>query len=200
MTKKGLFVGIKIAPEMVESTELLYYGSCDEKQEPVKRIKTILVPTDLSDLSLAALEVAAVLACGEDAKVTLLHVVESSPLLGFHTVDYTSETLFRDSEEKAEKDLDRIIREQTPFPAALAAAVRRGDAQKEIVRFAVEENVDLIVMATHGRTGLAHIMLGSVAERVVRRSPVPVVTVKPPEMRERLILGRDIEEQLHFKP
>jgi len=62
--------------------------------------------------------------------------------------------------------------------------VRRGFAYEEIMRFVDEEEIDLIVMATHGRTGLPHIIMGSVAERVVRHSPVPVLTIKPLKVQE----------------
>ena len=71
-----------------------------------------------------------------------------------------------------------------PAQTRLTAVVRRGMPAEEIKRFAQEEGIDLIVMASHGRTGLRHMVMGSVAERVVRLCSVPVLTVKPHPFRE----------------
>jgi nucleotide-binding universal stress UspA family protein len=61
---------------------------------------------------------------------------------------------------------------------SVETAVRRGDSVEEIIAYAAERRVDLIVIATHGRTGLGHVLLGSVAERIVRESPCPVLTIR----------------------
>jgi nucleotide-binding universal stress UspA family protein len=74
-----------------------------------------------------------------------------------------------------------------------------GSPADEIRRFAEAERVDLVVMATHGRTGLEHIVMGSVAERVVRLCTMPVLTVKPARLRESIIRNEDIERQLHLR-
>jgi nucleotide-binding universal stress UspA family protein len=76
--------------------------------------------------------------------------------------------------------------------------VRTGDPATEIANFATEQHADLIVMATHGWTGFKHLVLGSVAETVVRRSIVPVLTVKPPIDEEPVLRNRDIESELHL--
>jgi universal stress protein A len=62
--------------------------------------------------------------------------------------------------------------------------VRKGIAEEEIVKFAKEEDIDLIIMATHGRSGLSHVLMGSVAEKVIQQSPVPVLVVNPTKMRQ----------------
>lgn len=77
--------------------------------------------------------------------------------------------------------------------------VRSGNAADEIVRFAEDEAVDLVVMATHGRTGLQHMVMGSVAEKVVRFSGVPVLTVKPKPVRESILRKEDVETELHLR-
>ena len=81
----------------------------------------------------------------------------------------------------------------------LTQVVRTGRAAEEITRFAREENIDLIVMATHGWTGVKHALLGSVAEKVVRYAAVPVMTVKPLPVREALLRDEDIENELHLR-
>jgi len=77
--------------------------------------------------------------------------------------------------------------------------VRFGDPSKEIVTFAQEEKMDLIIISTHGRTGLSHVLLGSVTERVVRHSLVPVLTVKPLSIQNQIMEEEDIDEQLHLR-
>lgn len=164
----------------------------------MKIIKKILVPTDFSDLSLAAMEYASTFSIIYDAPISVIHVVDKTPVLGFHTVDLNFETLLRDAEEKARKDLNLFLSRKLPNHRGIHPVVKRGEAYKEIVKFAEEGKFDLIVMATHGRTGLAHSLMGSVAEKVVRHSSVPVLTVNPLKMEEDLITEEDVKEQLHI--
>ncbi|TAK54064.1 MAG: universal stress protein [Bacteroidetes bacterium] len=164
----------------------------------MKLIDKILVPTDFSDLSLAAIEYAVSFSKIYDAKLYMIHVVEQLPVLAFHTVDMNSETVLRDALKDAEKDLKKFIADKLPHIKNIMTVVRRGDACKEIVTYASEGHFDLIIMATHGRTGLAHILMGSIAESVVRNSSVPVLTVKPEEMKNGFVKVDDIEEQLHL--
>ena len=165
----------------------------------MKNINKILVPTDFSDFSLVGMEYAISLAVLYDADVYLLNVVDHDPVLAFHTVDLNSETVLRDREKKAMAMLKDLIANKFRIMQNIVPVVRRGDPPKEIVRYAREEGADLIVMATHGRIGLAHVFLGSVAEKVVRRSPVPVFTVKPKIVAEILLNDEDIREQLHVR-
>ncbi len=156
------------------------------------------MPTDFSELSLAAMEYATSFSKIYDARITVIHVVENSPAFAFHTVDITSETVLRDDEEDGGKELREFLTNKFPKVKGIIPIVRRGNAAKEIVHFAEEEEFDVIIMATHGRTGFAHMLMGSIAESVVRYSSVPVLTVKPEEMRMGFVDAEDVEEQLHM--
>jgi universal stress protein A len=142
-------------------------------------IKTILVPMQLDDPDATALRVAILLARESDATIWAMHVVPEDPRA---IVPGTSSTqLFARDLEKAKEDLNRLagqhlagIKHQllTPFsvsgPTEIAAA---------IIQAAKDVNADLILMKTHSRHGLAHFILGSVAEQIVRESPCPVLTL-----------------------
>ena len=151
----------------------------------MRRIKKILVPTDLSEFSLTAIDYARSLANVYDANVYLIHAVDVVPAVSFPTIDFTLETSLQDEAEKGREVLEHFASSYLGDVERVTAVVRRGVAYEEIMRFVKEEEIDLIVMATHGRTGLPHIIMGSVAERVVRHSPVPVLTIKPPKIHER---------------
>ena len=150
----------------------------------MRRIKKILVPTDLSELSLASIDYARSLANVYGARVFLLHAVDVVPVVSFPTIDFTLETSLQDEAEKGKAILENFASRFLGDVEQVTAVVRRGFAYEEIMRFVDEEEIDLIVMATHGRTGLPHIIMGSVAERVVRHSPVPVLTIKPLKVQE----------------
>ena len=164
----------------------------------MKFINKILVPTDFSELSLAAMEYATSFSKIYDARITMIHVVENPSAFAFHTVDVSSETLLRDAEEDAEKELREFISTKIPKLKGIIPIVRRGNASREIVHVASEEEFDVIIMATHGRTGVAHMLMGSIAESVVWYSSVPVLTVKPEEMQTGFVDEEDVEEQLHI--
>ncbi len=139
-------------------------------------IRNILCPTDFSEPSRTATNYALEFARGFQARLHLLHVVEDpmmySPMLG----GYVPKT--EDIEEFAETALENWI---FPEDAGNIEIVKRwvhGRAFVEILRDAEENGIDLIVMGTHGRGFLPHLLLGSVAERVVRRAPCPVLTVR----------------------
>jgi nucleotide-binding universal stress UspA family protein len=150
----------------------------------MKKIKKILVPTDLSELSLSAIEYARSLADVYGAKLYFLHAVEVVPVVSFPTVDFTLETALNDEVEKARELMEHLLSDSLKNVADISVNIRRGVAFDEIMRFIEQEDIDLVVMATHGRTGLPHIIMGSVAEKVVRHSPVPVLTVKPQKMQK----------------
>jgi len=165
----------------------------------MKKIQRILVPTDFSEFSLAGMEYVISLSVLYDAQIYLLNVIDHEPTLTFHTVDLHSETLLRDNTKKAEAYLGAIIDRKFQNMQNIIPMVRHGDPARTIVKVAKEENVDLIIMATHGRTGVAHVLLGSVAEKVVRQSSIPVLTVKPEEVSESVLKEEDLEEQLHLR-
>ena len=143
-------------------------------------ITRILVPTDFSATSDAALDFAKMIAGTLGASLHLLHVFEDPFVTGaFATEAYapmppgTREALLDDANA-------RLAHRLTPDERARFDATTEivtGVSAPTIVEYARETNADLIVMGTHGRTGMAHLLIGSVAERVVRLSPCPVLTV-----------------------
>lgn len=144
-------------------------------------LKKILVPTDFSEFSNHALRYGGELARRFDAELHLLHVIDDSitvpdPLMGAPA----SDAEIRDLQRAAEDALGKLAADAALKDVRIApCVVLTGSPFVGIVRHARENNVDLIVIATHGRTGLAHAMLGSTAERVVRKAPCPVLTVRP---------------------
>jgi universal stress protein A len=143
-------------------------------------IRHILAPTDFSDYSKAAVSDALELAQVFGAKLSLLHVLEPSPYLGEFTPPTLGEELLGDLERQASAELARVLPEARQATTEVTRAVVMGSPAQTIVETAEAEHVDLIVMATHGRTGLSHLFIGSVAERVVRTTPCPVLTIRPP--------------------
>jgi len=139
-------------------------------------INVILHPTDYSERSDIALRIACSLARDYRAKLVLLHVaLRSVTIDGEAAIAPRSEEYFKAEQDKLES---------VSVPAGVRAErfVREGDPAGEILRAAQFTNADLIVMGTHGRTGLARLLAGSVAERVMRRSPCPVLTVPTPAL------------------
>jgi universal stress protein A len=142
-------------------------------------IRHILGPTDFSDYSTQALSHAFELARTFAAKLSLLHVLEPSPYLGEFTPPTMGEDLLGDLVRQASAGLDRMLPKAQNAQIEVTRSVVMGSPPLKIVETAEAEHVDLIVMATHGRTGLSHLLIGSVAERVVRTSPCPVLTIRP---------------------
>jgi nucleotide-binding universal stress UspA family protein len=147
----------------------------------MEEIKNVLFPTDCSERSKNVLHYAIEVAHKFNAKITLLHVIGDITLYGGST-DYLSpmnyEHMIDDYETYSKKHLEEFW-ESAKDPGVEVELVQVvGDPFKEIIQFAKDKKMDLIVISTHGRTGLQHIMLGSVAEKVVRYSPIPVMTVR----------------------
>jgi nucleotide-binding universal stress UspA family protein len=145
------------------------------------RFTRILVPTDFGAASDAALACGRDLAIRFDARLYLLHVVEDPLAAGTWTPEVyvgasaqLHETLLRDAQERLAQALTAEERERFK----VVTEVRVGGAADTIGEFARANAIDLIVMGTHGRRGLAHMFLGSVAERVVRTAPCPVLTIR----------------------
>lgn len=140
-------------------------------------LRRILVPIDFSKCSRKALHYATALAKQCQSEIHLLHVLEVPPV-----PVQAFETAFMEGtpEESAAKALSEW-RAQTGAPASVKTSVCCGLAASEIVRTAGEGNTDLIVIGSHGRTGLARLILGSTAERVVRHAPCPVLVVRERE-------------------
>jgi universal stress protein A len=144
------------------------------------RIQRILFPTDFSAASSAALKYACELAAKYDAELHLLHTLEShlatTPdfALGLDLPKYVAE-----SRTAAEKSLADVLDPDWSQGRTVVRALVDGSPKVEIAPYARQHQIDMIVLATHGRTGLAHVLLGSVAESVVRTAPCPVLTVRP---------------------
>ena len=148
------------------------------------RIKKILCPTDFSENSEHALKYALALATLSQADLQLFHVVEPitypqsteffEPVLDEVELMMKMETAFQQQLE------DQVTTLKAKYPKIKGKLVT-GNTFLEIIQAARDDDVDMIVMGTHGRTGLAHVLIGSVAERVVREAPCPVLTVKHPE-------------------
>ncbi len=147
-------------------------------------IKHILVPTDFSSTSEAALEMAAELARRFDASITLFHVHQVPSYLYPDGMMPVPSRLLQDLEETVVGELKRLAeRLQTQgFRVDLRHTI--GSPAGEICHAAEELHVDLIVMGTHGRGGLGHMLLGSVAEKVVQKAHCPVLTVHAHERPE----------------
>jgi nucleotide-binding universal stress UspA family protein len=133
----------------------------------------ILVPTDFSSLGQTALETATALAKERGAKLLIAHV-EEPPLA------YGGGELYYGIEEPDRNELKRMLTEVVPTDPAVAYEHRlmMGSPAGAIVQLAEKEGVDMIVMPTHGRTGVLRLLMGSVAEEVVRKAKCPVLTVK----------------------
>lgn len=143
----------------------------------------ILVPTDFSKYSQSALTYAAAFADKFGAELHLLHVVQDLAVFipDMITVAPPIVPSVEQLTSAVQVAFDRLIKENGLERFTFQRTVRQGTPFYEIIRFAQETDVDLIVMGTHGHTGLAHMLLGSVTEKVVRKSPCPVLTVRHPE-------------------
>ena len=142
--------------------------------------KRILVPVDFSPPSDAALEYARSVAARYDASLHLLHVAED-PYRAFYSAEvYVPEVegLREEVLSDTEKRLKNQLRppDVTEFHATAESII--GTPAGSIVEYATGHDIDLIVMGTHGRGGMSHLLMGSVAERVVRTAPCPVLTVR----------------------
>ena len=146
-------------------------------------IKKILMPTDFSKYSDHAMQYAASLAKDFGAELFILHVVPEGDLRSMYDypADFPLEQILNDQKKVAEQRFEEIVAEEAKRGITVTPLVYMGKAYEEIIQTAKSHDVDLIVMGTHGRTGLAHVLLGSVAEKVVRLAPCPVLTVKHPE-------------------
>lgn len=147
--------------------------------------KTILVPHDFSDGADHAATIALAEARTHGASVLLLHIVELMPHFGPETrliLPEGAQTpigIHHYARSRAEADL-RQVAARLAGDIAIETFVREGNPIEEIADFARQKSVDLIVMGTHGRTGLRRVVVGSVAERMVRTSQVPVLTTRHP--------------------
>lgn len=136
----------------------------------------ILLPTDGSAGMERVIDHVSSLASAHDARVHALYVINTASLSNL-PMETSMEAVSQGLREEGETALDAVDR-LAPEDLAIETASREGSPAREIVGYATDHNCDLVVMGTHGRSGVDRLLLGSVAERVVRRSPVPVMTVR----------------------
>ena len=147
-------------------------------------LKKILCPTDFSENSEYAMKYALTLTALSQAELELLNVVEpiaypQSTELFEPVLDEVELTMKMEAAYQKQLE-DQVAALKEDYPKIIGKLVT-GNTFLEIIQAARDDDVDMIVMGTHGRTGLAHVLIGSVAEKVVREAPCPVLTVKHPE-------------------
>lgn len=147
------------------------------------KIKNILLPTDLSTTSLTAADYAIELAQQYKAKVHLLHVLEKTPpILAIRSLDLSQEKILASLEENGKQNLEKAVKKIEKSghkDVEILPVLKKGLDYEEIVKYSKEQKIDVIVIATHGRTGLLHTLLGSVAEKVIRYAKCPVLVITP---------------------
>ena len=140
------------------------------------KIQNILVPVDFSESSEGALKYASALAQEFRARITLIYVIEPAPFISdLRNVPTTLSD--EEIEAKAHHELDLLVEEHIKSPIKAESLVRQGKSYSEIVKAAKQLKADLVVISTHGYTGLKHTLLGSTAERVVRHASCPVLVL-----------------------
>jgi nucleotide-binding universal stress UspA family protein len=158
----------------------------------VLSFRIIVVPTDFSDHSMRALPYAVDLAAKYDARLKVVFVNEPSlQVSDVAWVGVDERTVNEDHVREARRHLEKVVLEQVPTDVPADAEILTGNAVEEIIRYALDVNADLIVMATHGRSGMSHMLMGSTAEHVVRKAPCPVLTLKQP-----MIVRTEAEEEV----
>jgi nucleotide-binding universal stress UspA family protein len=145
------------------------------------QIKKIVVPIDFSDYSVKALEYAVDFAQVFSAKLYLVSVIE--PMIyptDFGMGQITIPEIGTDLSEQTEKQLETLMQEKIAGKVEAEKIIRTGRPFLEIIDVASETDADLIIIATHGLTGVEHLLFGSTAEKVVRKAPCPVLTLREP--------------------
>ncbi len=147
-------------------------------------LKKILVATDFGDAADAALAYGRELARVFNAQLDIVHVVENVLTRGFGAEGYVASypELQQEVEDAADRQLTSLVSaDERQLLHANTVLLKSNSPAFTIVGYAKDNDVDLIIMGTHGRGAIAHLLMGSVAERVVRTAPCPVLTVRHPE-------------------
>lgn len=147
-------------------------------------IQNVVVPTDGSKFSYSAFDYAQNIAERYEAKIHLLYVIEKQPpYLAVKSLDSSEDKVSALIEEEASEELQKAHNNFKNISGLTVIPVlRKGTDYEEIINYSREIGADLIIVTTHGRTGLLHTLLGSVAEKVIRHSKIPVLVVSPPEI------------------
>jgi universal stress protein A len=146
------------------------------------KLNRILIPTDFSTFSAPAMQYGLAIAARFDAEIHLLHIVPDPAMLVPEAAAFSVESMQAQSDvlkDQAMSALEKLPEDGWSDNKPVIREVRIGAAFIEIIEYAREKDIDLIVIGTHGRSGLMHVLMGSVAERIVRKAPCPVLTVKP---------------------
>jgi nucleotide-binding universal stress UspA family protein len=145
-------------------------------------LKNILVATDFSEPSAVALAYGRDLARSYGARLHVLHVIEDVTIRYSSEVGFALPELQADLEQASSVDLERLITDEDRRALGVVTAIETGtNIASSIVDYAATNAIDLIVTGTHGRGAVSHLLMGSVAERVVRSAPCPVLTVRAHE-------------------
>ncbi|HUG36014.1 MAG TPA: universal stress protein [Candidatus Limnocylindrales bacterium] len=142
----------------------------------------IVVPTDFSECAESAWALAQRFAKTLGSEVVLVHVLVEAPLYGEGpwTMDHTRQ-VFEEARRWVTEQLDKKAAGASGNGVTVRPVLRTGTPYREIVDLATDERADLVIIGTHGRGGMSRALLGSVADRVVRLAPCPVLTVRQPD-------------------
>ena len=151
-----------------------------ETINPSIEFKKMLFPVDLTENSSKLLPYVLSLSEKYNSTIYLLHVVQDLNKWGKLYVPHPSMDKFQiEAIEAAKKTMETVCEDQLQSCPNFQKIVVAGDAAEEILKVIESEGIDLLVMGTHGRKGLEHVIFGSVAEKVVKRSPIPVLSINP---------------------
>jgi len=160
----------------------------------MKSPRNILVPIDMSVLSITGLQYAEDISEHFGSTITVLYVADTDDPLE------KARGSAKEAEAKIKQAVAHLLLDHNVVTTSLNIEVRHGSPAHEIVKASRELHSDLIVMCTHGRSGLSHMLMGSVAEKVVRTAICPVLTIKPDEFSELInITDEDITSGLHLE-
>jgi len=148
------------------------------------KVERVLFPTDFSEGSFHALPYAVDMARNNNAKLYILHIIyDIAKATDSHIPHISADELYKELNEWAIKEIDTCCIEEVRSLPDVEKTVVKGIPYEEIIKFASDNEIDIIVMGTYGRAGFERFVFGSTAEKVVRRAPCPVLTVRVPEHR-----------------
>ena len=157
-------------------------------------IKKVLVPIDFSDYSKIALKYAADFAQKFNAEMILIYVVE--PVIyppDFSLGQIAIPSINTEWDIKAKEELDKLADTEISNAITVKTIIKTGKPFIEVIETASEEDVDIIIIASHGHSGMEHILFGSTAEKVVRKAPCPVLTLREP--RKGFVFKEEIKKE-----
>ena len=144
------------------------------------RIKNILVTTDFSDYSRSAFPKVIALARKFDANISILHVIQPLITPAEYSWGVQPIELQKEHERNCHTAMEKLVLKYFPRDISVSSHILHGIPFKEIIGFCRDQQMDLLVIATHGLSGLSHIIFGSTAEKIVRKSSCPVLVVRDP--------------------